>query len=217
MTAAGPALFALEGVRVELGGRPVLADLDLTIPGSGITALVGPSGSGKSTLLRLLNRLISPTRGVVRFRGDDLAELGSLAVRRRVGLVLQRAVPFPGSVADNLRVARPDASGEVMRRALERAALPAGFLDRRADDLSGGEAQRMCIARAIVADPEVLLADEPTSSLDAGATAEVERLLLRLAEDGVPVVLATHDAAQVDRVADRVVVLDAGRLVGGRP
>ena len=178
--------------------------------------VVGPSGSGKSTLLRLCNRLVVPTSGVVRFRGDDVAGLDPLRLRRRVGMVFQRPTLFGGTVRDNLRVAQPDGSEDDYEEALGRAALDRSFLDRRADELSGGEAQRACFARTLVTGPEVLLMDEATSSLDAAARTTLERLACAAArEGGVPVVWVTHDEEQVARIADHVLTLEAGRVVAG--
>lgn len=208
-------LFAFEDVVLELGGRRVLDGVRAELPDGGVTCLVGPSGSGKSTLLRLCNRLEVPTSGVVRFRGDDVALLDPLEHRRRVGMVFQRPTPFPGSVRDNLRVARPDADETSLERALERAALGASFLDRVADDLSGGEAQRMCLARTLVTEPEVLLMDEPTSALDPRATKELEGLARQLAEEGFSVVWVSHDPEQVDRIADARFVVEEGRVRRG--
>jgi putative ABC transport system ATP-binding protein len=205
------ALFALDAVTVAGVERPRLADVSLAVPdGGGVTVLQGPSGSGKSTLLRLLNRLEAPDAGVVRYRGEDLAARDVLAHRREVGMVFQAPVLFPGTVADNLAVARPvDPPHEL----LERAGLPASFLTREAGTLSGGEAQRACLARALATRPRVLLMDEPTSALDPDATAVIEGLTRELAADGIPVVLVSHDAAQAQRLGDRIVRLAAGRVV----
>ena len=207
-----PALFVFEGVGVAIDGRAVLDAVDAGIPSSGITVVVGRSGSGKSTLLRLCNWLAAPTSGRILFRGVDLAVVEPLAHRRRVGMVFQQPTPFGGSVRDNLRVASPDADDARMSRALERAHLPSGFLDRRASELSGGESQRACLARTLVTDPEVLLMDEPTSALDGDARRALEALGRELADDGVPVVWVTHDLYQAHRLADRVIVLEAGRV-----
>ncbi len=193
--------FHLDRVRVERDGRAVLNDVTLDLGDAPVTALVGPSGSGKSTLLRLLNRLIAPTSGRVLLHGRDLAELGSLALRRHVGLVMQRPVPFPGTVADNIRVAAPTATDAEVTTLLDRVGLSPQFAERVADELSGGEAQRMVIARALAVGPELLLADEPTSSLDGDATARVEALLRELADAGTHVIIATHDLGQVDRLS----------------
>ncbi|MDP1819897.1 MAG: phosphate ABC transporter ATP-binding protein [Acidimicrobiales bacterium] len=208
-------LFSFEDVVLEADRTRILDGATAEVPDAGITCLVGASGSGKSTLLRLCNRLEVPTSGVVRFRGADVADLEPLAHRRRVGMVFQRPTPFPGTVRDNLQVACPGASDEELGAALERSALPASFLDRVADDLSGGEAQRMCLARTLVTGPQVLLMDEPTSALDASATGMLEELACGVARQGVPVVWVTHDLAQVERIADHRLLVEAGRVSDG--
>jgi putative ABC transport system ATP-binding protein len=173
---------------------------------------VGPSGSGKSTLLRLCNRLEAPTSGTVRFRGDDVADLDPRELRRRVGMVFQRPTPFAGSVRDNLRIARPDLTDEEAKEAVDRADLTPALLERPAHELSGGEAQRMCLARTLVTRPEVILMDEVTSSVDARSRRAIEDMTRALSVDGVPVVWVTHDLAQARRLADHVMVLAAGRV-----
>jgi putative ABC transport system ATP-binding protein len=208
-------LFAFDQVVVELGGSRVLDGVTAEVPPVGVTCLVGRSGSGKSTMLRLCNRLEVPSAGRVRFRGQDIAHLDPLAHRRRVGMVFQRPTPFPGTVRENLLVARPDATPDQLEGALARAALPMGFLGRVADDLSGGEQQRVCLARTLITEPEVLLMDEPTSALDEEATLELERLVcgLACAAEPVPVVWVSHDRAQVERIAQHRIVIDRGRVV----
>jgi putative ABC transport system ATP-binding protein len=208
-------LFELVGASLVLDGATILDHVDLRVSDAGITVLVGPSGAGKSMLLRLLNRLEVPTSGDVRFRGDSVADLDPRALRRRVGMVFQRPAPFPGTVRDNLRVADPHADDVDLRRALDDARLDADFLDREADELSGGEAQRMCLARTLVTHPEVLLMDEPTSALDPAARRGLERTARRLADGGRPLVWVTHDLEQADRLADDLVVLVAGRVAEG--
>ncbi len=207
-------LFELADVSLEIDGTIILDHLDLAIADGGITVLVGPSGAGKSTVLRLLDRLEVPTAGEVRFRGRPMSELDVLALRRRVGMVFQRPAPFPGTVRDNLHVADPDASEDALVAALRAARLDAAFLDRPADELSGGEAQRMCLARTLVTQPEVLLMDEPTSSLDTDATRRLERTALRLADEGHDLVWVTHDLDQVQRLGGDIVVLIEGRIAG---
>ena len=185
----------------------------MTLPDAGITAIAGPSGAGKSTLLRCCNRLEAPDGGTVRYRGEDIAALDPLAHRRAVGMVFQAPVLFPGTVADNLRVADPGADAERVAALLRRAALdPDAFAGRDADTLSGGEGQRACLARTLATDPHVILMDEPTSALDADASDELEALMRTLAGDGVPVLLVTHDEAQLERVADHVLRLQDGRV-----
>lgn len=210
-------LFAFEGVGVERDGTRVLADVTVDVPASGVTVFVGPSGAGKSTLLRCGNRLEVPTSGTVRFRGDDLATLDPLAHRRRVAMVFQAPTPFPGTVAANLRAVATDLSDDEAGALLDRVGLDRALLDRRADALSGGEAQRMVVARALTTRPEVLLADEPTSALDGPNTRRLEELARDLADDGLPVLWVTHDLDQVDRLADHLVVLEAGRVTWSGP
>jgi putative ABC transport system ATP-binding protein len=211
--AGTPPLFSFEAVEVAAPHALVLRGVDLAVAEGGVTVILGPSGSGKSTLLRLCNRLEVPSAGTVRFRGADLAGLDPLAHRRRVGMVFQQPTPFGGTVRDNLRVAAEGAGDEAMVGALARAGLPAGFLDRQAAELSGGESQRACLARTLLTGPEVLLMDEPTSALDEAARLGLERLARELCEGGVPVLWVTHDLAQAARIADAVVTMDDGRVV----
>src|SRR5262249_15250983 len=163
---------------------------------------------GKSTLLRLCNRLEVPTGGRVLFRGSDVAGVNPLRLRRQVGMCFQRPTPFAGTVADNLRVADPEASAAQMQDVLARAALTGSWLDRDATALSGGEAQRMCLARTLIARPEVLLLDEPTSSEDAAAAQAIERAVRQLADAGLSALWVSHDAEQVARIADRVLRIE---------
>ena len=194
-------VFQLREVTVRRAGAVVLDRLDLEVPAQGLTALTGPSGSGKSTVLRLCNRLLVPDAGVVEFRGTDVAGLDPCALRRRVGMVFQRPTPFAGSVRDNLAAAGADDDARAAAL-LDAVALDGGFLGRDARELSGGEQQRMCLARALATGPEALLVDEGTSALDREATRTLEELVVGLAVDGHPVLWVTHDEAQVDRIAD---------------
>ncbi len=212
-----PPLFALEGVSVSRRGTNVLCDVDLTIVDAGITVLVGASGAGKSTLLRCLNRLECPDAGTIRFRDDPLDDLDPLDHRRRVAMVFQGPTPFPGTVVDNLRAVTPDLTDDDACRALHQVGLDPTLLERSADALSGGEAQRLVLARALTTGPEVLLADEATSSLDATATHRMEELARSLADDGMPVLWVTHDLAQAQRLADQLVVTRAGAVTWSGP
>jgi UDP-glucose/iron transport system ATP-binding protein len=187
------------------------------VPDEGVTVVIGPSGSGKTTLLRLCNRLEVPDAGCVRFRGDDVAGLDPLALRRQVGMVFQRPTVFAGTVRENLAVAAADLDDEGACAALAHADLPPSFLDRPAHELSGGEGQRVCLARTLAAHPEVLLMDEPTSSIDERSTKVLEELARQRAADGTPVVWVTHDLAQMRRLADHVLVLADGRVVHAGP
>lgn len=182
------------------------------IPNAGVTALLGPSGAGKSTMLRCCNRLEVPTEGVVRFRGDDIAQVDVLRLRRRVAMVFQRPTPFPGTCRDNLLVAQPALTDPEARALLERVQLDPEFLDRPATELSGGEAQRLCLARSLAVEPEVVLMDEVTSSVDPAAKRAIEALARGLADGGIPIVWVTHDLAQARRLADTTIVVTQGHL-----
>lgn len=206
-------VFCFENVAVEAAGHPILRGVDTVVPAIGVTALVGPSGSGKSTLLRLCNRLEVPTSGRVLFRGDDIGEIDPLVHRRRVGMVFQRPTLFAGTIRENLLVAEPEASPQRCSDVLDAVGLDASFLDRVGDDLSGGEAQRACLARTLITDPEVILMDEVTSSLDERNSSILERLACRLAGDGTPIVWVTHDPDQVRRIASHVISMRDGAVV----
>ena len=213
------ACFSFEHVGVDpvADGRndrpaPILDDVCCAMPAGGITVISGPSGSGKSTLLRLCNRLEVPTRGVVRHRGQDIATLDPVELRRSVGMVFQRPTPFPGTCLDNLNVARA-MGGAAAAELLDRVGLAAELLDRDATTLSGGEAQRLCLARTLATGCDVLLADECTSSLDPESTAVLEQLARNLAGAGTTVLWVTHDRAQQARLADHRLVLDRGRIL----
>ena len=214
MSELGSVAFEFERVTVVRAGRRVLDGVTASIPAPGITVVSGPSGAGKTTLLRLCNRLEVPDAGTVSYRGQPLDALDPLVLRRRVGMVFQRPTPFPGSVADNLAVAHPDASTEQLSTALTRVALDQGLLGQEARTLSGGELQRMCLARTLVTQPETLLLDEPTSALDAQPKQVFENTARGLAAQGITIVWVTHDDAQARRVADRIYQLRNGHLTG---
>ncbi len=205
-------LFAFQSVSVGPPEARRLDGLDAQLPHGGLTVVAGPSGSGKSTLLRLCNRLEVPSAGVVRHRGADVSRGDPLALRREVAMVFQRPVTFAGTVLDNLREADRTCDETRGAELLERAGLPAPFLHRDAGELSGGEAQRTCLARSLATDPHVMLMDEPTSALDAKATAVLERLATQLVADGTPVVWVTHSEEQMRRLADFVLLIADGRV-----
>jgi len=209
--------FELFGVDAgPVVGDPILRSIDLMIPANGVTVLAGPSGAGKSTLLRLLNRLDDPVAGEVRWRGRPLTDWAPTDLRRQVAMVFQRPPLFAGTVLDNLRVALADLDDSRAAHVLEHVGLSAELLDQGATTLSGGEAQRMCVARALLTDPAVLLADEPTAALDRAARTTVEDLGRMLADSGVAVIWVSHDTDQLRRLADHVIVLADGavRAVG---
>jgi len=206
--------FRLRGTSVTLGGQKILNDIDLEVRQGEVMAVVGPSGAGKSTLLRCLNRLNEISSGDVEFKGTPLRTLDPLDLRRRVGMVFQIPVMFEGSVKENIDYATslggPEAAAEEL---LVRVGLDPSFLNKNAANLSVGEQQRLCLARALVNQPEVLLMDEPTASLDPFNTRLVEDLILELCAQGLTIILVSHNMAQARRVGDRVALLKEGRMV----
>lgn len=214
MVAVGLGEWVFDEVVVDRDGRRALAGFSAIVPGVGVTAISGPSGSGKSTLLRLFNRLEVPAAGRVLLDGCDLMRMDPLVLRRQVGMVFQRPTPFCGTVADNVRVAVPHADDAEVVAVLKRVGLDGQYAPREATALSGGELQRVCLARTLITAPSVLLLDEPTSALDPAAGQIVEDVIRGLVREGMSVVWVSHDAAQVLRVADRVVQIEGGRCIG---
>ncbi|WP_435180288.1 ABC transporter ATP-binding protein [Halorussus sp. AFM4] len=210
------AKLATERLTREVDGVRVVDSVSLSVAGGEVLGIIGPSGAGKSSFLRLLNRLDEPTDGTVSLDGTDYREIPPRELRRRVGYVPQRPALRPGTVRENVTVG-PRLRGEPVdddrvETLLARVDL-AGYSDRSVGDLSGGESQRVAIARSVLNRPEVLLLDEPTSSLDAGSEARVEELLADLrAEFDLTYVLVTHDREQARRLADRVAVFEDGRV-----
>jgi putative ABC transport system ATP-binding protein len=206
-----------EGLSYEIEGERILDRVSLDVASGETVAIVGPSGAGKSSLLRLLNRLDEPTEGTVYLDGTDYRTLAPETLRKRVGLVLQDPALRTGTVRENVTIG-PRLRGETVSETRVAELLDAvglvGYADRDASDLSGGEAQRVAIARTVINDPAVILLDEPTASLDSEAEAEVERLLADLLASGErTVILVTHDDRQAERLADRVARLRDGRIV----
>ncbi len=202
--------------RVE--GRTLVDRVSLEVDAGEVVAITGPSGAGKSSLLRLLNRLDEPTSGTVYLDGRDYREIPPRELRRRVGMLLQQPYLFPGSVADNLRFG-PAAHGERLSQQtiatlLERVGL-SGYAERGVSRLSGGEAQRVSLARTLANRPEIMLLDEPTSALDEAARLGVEGLICSImGAQRLTCVIVTHDRAQAARMAGRTIVMEAGRIVG---
>ena len=199
-----------------VGGLTLVNDISVELYKRELVAVVGPSGSGKSSFLRLLNRLDEPTNGTVHFEGVDYRQIPPRELRRRIGIVTQRAFLFPGSVAENIafgpRQRGEDLAVEEIDRLLLQVGLP-GFSDRNVANLSGGEAQRVSLARALANSPAVLLLDEPTSALDQEAKLGIELLIEKIMRQSqLTCVLVTHDVEQAARLADRVMILEAGRI-----
>lgn len=208
------AIFTLDEVGISRGGHRILRHVSAEIPHGGLTALMGESGAGKSTLLRVLNRLTEPDEGRVLFHGEPVRDLDVRDLRRRVALVQQQPVVLTETVLDDLRLARADLTEDEAAELLPRAGLAASFVGRSTEGLSGGEAQRLCFARALAMRPEVLLLDEPTSALDSRAAREIEQVTHDLAHDGLSVVLVSHDLDLTRRLADHLLLLAGGTLAG---
>jgi putative ABC transport system ATP-binding protein len=208
----------LQNVSLKRGGRSVLNEVSASFPRDEVSAIVGPSGAGKTSLLRCLNRLEEPSGGSVLLDSTDITTLDPIQLRRRVGMIFQTPALFEGGVRSNLAYGLHGVAEEDMRTALASAGLGPEFLDRDSSALSVGQAQRVCIARALVRRPEILLMDEPTSALDRDAAARIERLVTSLNESGLTVILVTHNLDQALRLAHRSVLLVEGRVVAaGEP
>jgi phosphate transport system ATP-binding protein len=224
---AREAVFNLRNVTVSYDGVPAVADVSLDIYRHHITALIGPSGCGKSTLIRCLNRMndlipAASVEGDVLYHGQDLyaRTVDAVEVRKRIGMVFQKPNPFPKSIYDNVAFGprvlgmRDDLHGRI-ERALRAAALWEEVKDRlhtNAYGMSGGQQQRLCIARCLAVAPDVILMDEPCSALDPISTGKIEDLMLELKKD-YSIVIVTHNMQQAARVSDRtaflIVELDA--------
>jgi ABC-type polar amino acid transport system ATPase subunit len=212
------------------GQRQVLQDVSLTVEPGRIVSIIGQSGGGKTTLMRCVNLLERPDRGQIEVDGEPIFS-GSRVVcrslpklRRRVGMVFQRFNLFPHVAAvENVMLAQIHGAGIGEREAAERAVqlLRRVGLAHRAlaypEEMSGGEQQRVAIARALALRPTVLLFDEPTSSLDPESTGEVLRVMRELAEDGMTMILVTHELPFAQEVSDWVVFIDGGRIVEAGP
>jgi len=201
----------------EVEGKTIVTGVNLAIRKGEVLAITGPSGAGKSSLLRMLNRLDEPTHGTVLLNGEDYRSLPVPELRRQVGMLLQQAYLFPGTVVENLRFG-PSQQGKelddaVVEALLERVGLQ-GFADSDVAVLSGGEAQRVSLARTLANDPCILLLDEPTSSLDEANRLGIESLILDIVrQNGMTCIMVTHDLQQAARMADRVLLLEGGHML----
>jgi phosphate transport system ATP-binding protein len=229
----GKAALQTIDLTLGFGQRTILAGVDTGIHRGAVTALIGPTGSGKTTLLRTFNRMNDKVTGY-RHSGDVLLDRRSIwdpaielmSLRRRVGMLFQRPNPFPMSIMDNVvagvkahRMASRAALREVARHWLAEVGLWDAVRDRLKDSpfrLSGGQQQLLCLARALAIEPEVLLLDEPTSSLDPVATESIEGLIRALVPR-LTVIIVTHNLAQATRVSDWTMFLNKGRLVEHGP
>jgi phosphate transport system ATP-binding protein len=222
-------MLEVRSLSLWYGATQALSNIELSIPEKRITAFIGPSGCGKSTLLRCFNRLndlIDEVRieGDIKFEGHSIYDPDSdvNALRKRIGMVFQKSNPFPKSIYDNVAygpriqgIRDRRALDEIVERSLKGAALwdeVSGRLGESALGMSGGQQQRLCIARALAVEPEVILLDEPCSALDPIATAKIERLMEELKER-YTLVIVTHNMQQASRISDYTAFLYLGRLI----
>ncbi len=208
-------MFYLKNVRF----KNILNINELAIEAGKITCIVGESGSGKTTLLKLFNHLINYEQGQINYRGEDLKELDAIALRREVILVPQNPVIFPGTVRDNLQIGllfskKEPASDERLLEEIHRLGLYKQ-LDDQTDTFSGGEKQRLALARVILMDPEVLLLDEPTSALDDNTVDKVmDRILDYVKSRGKTLVMVTHSRQLAQMAGEKMITLDDGSVSG---
>ena len=232
----GPVVLRAVGLSAFFGNSAAVRDVTLDLPANEVTAIIGPSGCGKSTLLRCLNRMHETVvgaraEGTVLYHDQNIYADGvdPIALRRHIGMVFQRPTPFPTmsireNVAAGLRVQAgprpaPSQLNEIVERALRQAALWDEVKDRlgaSATAISGGQQQRLCIARALATAPDILLLDEPTASLDPLSTQKVEELVYELRKT-MTVAIVTHNMQQAARVSDRTVFMLSGEMIETAP
>lgn len=214
-------MIELKDVRKSFGKNEVLKGINLQIDKGEVVVIIGPSGSGKSTVLRTMNYLEEPTSGHVIVDGMDLSDKNKLnAVRTEVGMVFQNFNLFPHmTVLDNLRLAPVNVrktdkkeAQDIAMKLLERVGL-ADKAQMYPDSLSGGQKQRVAIARALAMKPKVMLFDEPTSALDPEMVREVLDVMKSLADEGMTMVIVTHEMGFAKEVADRVLFVDGGQIL----
>ncbi|MCY4145830.1 MAG: phosphate ABC transporter ATP-binding protein [Chloroflexi bacterium] len=210
--------LSIRQLQLKRGGKVVLRDISLEVAAGDLLVVIGRSGSGKSSLLRCINRLNDLEAGRILLDGRDINELPITELRRKVGMLFQKSTTFEGSVADNIGFGARLHGKALPRKAIlelmAQASLEAGLVDEPAAKLSGGQEQRLAIARALALSPSLLLLDEPTSALDPIATKSVEAALMRLRnESNLTMIWVSHSIEQARRVGSRVLLLEAGRVL----
>ncbi len=210
--------LSIRNLRLKRGGLTVLDDVSLELASGELLVIIGPSGSGKSSLLRCLNRLNDIDAGSIALDGRSIYEMPVMELRRSVGMMFQKSAAFEGTVGDNIaygpRLRGDEIGREAILELMRQVSLEAELIDKSASELSGGQEQRLAIARALALKPALLLLDEPTSSLDPVATKGVEESLLGLRQEAsLTMIWVSHSIEQARRVGSRVLLLDGGRVV----
>ncbi len=210
--------LSMRNLTLRRGGQPVLQNVSLDVAVGELLVVIGPSGSGKSSLLRCCNRLNDIDTGTILLDGQSIYALPVTELRRKVGMMFQKTAAFAGTVAENIAFGAR-LQGETVARTdllalMEQVSLETELADKPAASLSGGQEQRLAIARALALKPSLLLLDEPTSALDPIATNRVEESLLRLrAQSDLTMIWVSHSIEQARRIGSRVLLLDAGRVI----
>ena len=210
--------LSIRNLTLSRGGATVLYDVSVDVPAGELLVVIGPSGGGKSSLLRCVNRLNDIDSGAIDLDGHSIYDLPVTELRCKVGMMFQKTAAFEGSVADNInfgaRLQGRAISGADILALMQQVSLEAELADKPASDLSGGQEQRLAIARALALNPSLLLLDEPTSSLDPIATSRVEESLMRLRQQSdLTMIWVSHSIEQARRIGSRVLLLDGGRVV----
>ena len=213
-------LFSLSQVSFKIGEKSILNSIAFQVFQNELLCITGPSGAGKTSLIRLLNGLQSPSSGTLLFHGKTLSEMDFTLLRKKVGMVFQNPVILEGSVRDNLSLANRWAQSESgfqdtdLMLILDKVGLSAIPLEQNASDLSGGEQQRLNLARVLLNQPEVLLLDEPTANLDGKQADKILDLVRDLTQSyALTTVMISHDEARVRQYGDRILYMDQGKFV----
>ena len=220
-------VFKIENVNLFYGNKQALKNINLDLYKNQVTAFIGPSGCGKSTLLRCLNRMNDliegcKVEGTILYENQNISQMNTLELRRKVGMVFQNPNPFPMSIFDNVAygprcqgIKKKETLKNIVVESLKKAALYDEVKDRLKESamgMSGGQQQRLCIARCIAMQPDVILMDEPTSALDPIATLKIEELIHELKKD-YTIIIVTHNMQQATRVSDYTAFFMLGEVI----
>lgn len=215
-------ILDIQSLSLDRGGNPVLKEVTFHVEKHNLMMVIGPSGAGKSTLLRAINRLLEPPKEAIFYEGNDITRIPVLKLRRRIGMVFQKPAMFQGSVGENIsygvHINNKELDDNQITDLLKAVSLAPQIVDEDALRLSGGQAQRVALARTLAIEPDVLLLDEPTSSLDPHATRQVENTLLDLNRDrGITLLWVSHAIDQTRRIGGKVLLLRDGKALDCGP